>query len=50
MNFRFNGTDEDQMKLLRKMVEHELPILSFGEEEKDLEDVFMAITEEVEKV
>lgn len=50
VNFRFNGTDEDQMKLLRKMVEHELPILSFGEEEKDLEDVFMAITEEVEKV
>ena len=50
VNFRFNGTDEDQMKLLRKMVEHELPILSFGEEEKDLEDVFMAITEEVERV
>lgn len=50
VNFRFNGSDEEQMKLLKKIVEQELPILSFAEEEKDLEDVFMAITEEVEKV
>lgn len=50
VNFRFNGSDEEQMKLLKKIVEKELPILSFAEEEKDLEDVFMAITEEVEKV
>jgi ABC-2 type transport system ATP-binding protein len=50
IKFRFNGSDEEQMKLLRKMVEMDLPILSFAEDEKDLEDVFMAITEEVEKI
>jgi len=49
LNFRFNGSDEDQMKLLKQIVQHEVPILSFAEDEKDLEDVFMAITEEVEK-
>ncbi|HWI47968.1 MAG TPA: ABC transporter ATP-binding protein [Rummeliibacillus sp.] len=49
LNFRFNGSDEDQMKLLKQTVQQEVPILSFAEDEKDLEDVFMAITEEVEK-
>lgn len=49
LNFRFNGSDEEQMKLLKQIVQQDLPILSFAEDEKDLEDVFMAITEEVEQ-
>lgn len=47
INFRFNGSDEEQMKLLKKVVEQDIPMLSFAEDEKDLEDVFMAITKEV---
>jgi len=51
LNFRFHGSEEDQIKLLKQVVvQPDVPILSFVEDEKDLEDVFMEITEEVEKV
>jgi len=44
IEFLYRGTEEDQMVLLRKAMAAQLPILSFAEEETDLEDVFMAIT------
>ncbi|MDN7226112.1 ABC transporter ATP-binding protein [Planococcus sp. N064] len=44
IEFLYRGTEEEQMVLLRKAMAAQLPILSFAEEETDLEDVFMAIT------
>ncbi|GKW45032.1 ABC transporter ATP-binding protein [Planococcus sp. NCCP-2050] len=48
IEFLYRGTEEDQIRLLRQAMEHSLPIVSFAEEETDLEDVFMAITKGVE--
>ena len=44
IEFLYRGSEEEQMVLLRKAMAAQLPILSFAEEETDLEDVFMAIT------
>lgn len=44
IQFLYRGTEEDQLILLQKAIAQQLPILSFAEEETDLEDVFMAIT------
>lgn len=50
ITFNYRGTEEDQIQLLKKAVEENLRIISFAEEEKNLEDVFMAITKGVETV
>ncbi|MEY9978570.1 ATP-binding cassette domain-containing protein [Lysinibacillus sp. RC79] len=42
--FNYRGTDADQGALLKKAILANLPIYALSEEEKDLEDVFMAIT------
>lgn len=42
--FNYRGTTEDQVKLLRKAMLADIPIYTLTEEEKNLEDVFMAIT------
>lgn len=42
--FNYRGTDNDQVALLKKAILANLPIYALSEEEKDLEDVFMAIT------
>lgn len=42
--FNYRGTDADQVALLKKAMLTNLPIYALSEEEKDLEDVFMAIT------
>ncbi len=42
--FNYRGKTIDQVKLLREALLAEIPIYSLTEEEKDLEDVFMAIT------
>ncbi|MEY9970994.1 ABC-2 type transport system ATP-binding protein [Lysinibacillus sp. RC46] len=42
--FNYRGTDDDQVALLKKAILANLPIYALSEEEKDLEDVFMAIT------
>ena len=44
VQFLYRGTDEDQAALLQRAVAQNMPILSFAEEETDLEDVFMEIT------
>lgn len=43
----YQGSDEEQMELLKKAVGHGVPLLSFAERESNLEDVFMAITKGV---
>lgn len=48
IEFLYRGSEEDQVLLLRKAVSQGLLILSFAEEETDLEDVFMAITKGAE--
>lgn len=50
ITFKYRGTEEDQMRLLKHAVEEQLSILSFAEQETDLEDVFMEITKGVETV
>ncbi len=42
--FNYSGTDDDQVALLKKAILANLPIYALSEVEKDLEDVFMAIT------
>ena len=49
ISFNYKGTDEEQVELLRKAFLSNIPIYSFTAEEKDLEDVFMAITKGVEQ-
>lgn len=43
----FNGTDEDQVELLRKMTADGFPVAAFNETEGDLEEIFMEITKGV---
>ncbi|MGX9133482.1 ATP-binding cassette domain-containing protein [Rummeliibacillus sp. JY-2-4R] len=47
--FRFSGSEEEQMELLKQSVLQGFPILSFAEDEKDLEDVFMSLLKEVDQ-
>lgn len=42
--FNYRGTTEDQVNFLRKALLADIPIYTLTEEEKNLEDVFMAIT------
>ncbi|KOY82476.1 ABC transporter ATP-binding protein [Lysinibacillus macroides] len=42
--FNYRGTDVEQVALLKRAILADLPIYAVREEEKDLEDVFMAIT------
>ncbi|MGE7916094.1 ATP-binding cassette domain-containing protein [Lysinibacillus xylanilyticus] len=44
ISFNYRGTNADQVALLKKAILANLPIYALSEEEKDLEDVFMAIT------
>lgn len=42
--FNYRGTNADQIALLKKAMLADMPIYALSEEEKDLEDVFMAMT------
>lgn len=44
ISFTYKGSDEEQVELLRKALLSNIPVYSLNVEEKDLEDVFMAIT------
>ncbi|MGB2870286.1 ATP-binding cassette domain-containing protein, partial [Psychrobacillus psychrotolerans] len=44
VTFNYRGTDDDQIDLLKKAMDHSIRIISFAETETDLEDVFMEIT------
>lgn len=44
VTFNYRGTEDDQINLLKKAMDHSIRIISFSEAETDLEDVFMEIT------
>ncbi|KGR75235.1 ABC transporter ATP-binding protein [Ureibacillus manganicus] len=44
ITFTYKGTNEQQVELLRRALQSNIPIFSLTVDEKDLEDVFMAIT------
>ena len=44
VTFHYRGTEDDQINLLKKAMDHSITIISFSETETDLEDVFMEIT------
>ncbi|GGA62020.1 ABC transporter ATP-binding protein [Ornithinibacillus halotolerans] len=46
--FSYTGTDEEQGQLLKKAILKDIQIVSFNEEETDLEDVFLEITKGVD--
>jgi ABC-2 type transport system ATP-binding protein len=48
ITFKYRGSEDDQMRLLKNAIEENISILSFAEQETDLEDVFMEITKGVE--
>lgn len=50
ITFKYRGSEDDQMRLLKHALDEQLSILSFAEQETDLEDVFMEITKGVETV
>lgn len=50
ITFKYRGSEDDQMRLLKNALEENLFILSFAEQETDLEDVFMEITKGVDTV
>lgn len=44
LKFVYRGTAQEQTELLKRAILHDLQIISFSEEETDLEDIFMEIT------
>lgn len=48
--FSYRGTEDDQINLLKKALDHQIRIVSFAETETDLEDVFMEITKGANKI
>jgi ABC-2 type transport system ATP-binding protein len=44
VKFNFSGNDEDLSQLLAKLVSQGVSVVSFSEEQGDLEDVFMQVT------
>ncbi|UAL45655.1 ABC transporter ATP-binding protein [Sutcliffiella horikoshii] len=48
LSFSFEGTDEEQVELLKKALDSGVMILSLSQEESNLEDIFLEITKGVE--
>ncbi|MGD6831647.1 ATP-binding cassette domain-containing protein [Sutcliffiella halmapala] len=48
LSFSFEGTDEEQVQLLKNALGRGIMILSFSQEESNLEDIFLEITKGVE--
>ncbi|WP_404346537.1 ATP-binding cassette domain-containing protein [Sutcliffiella horikoshii] len=48
LSFSFEGTDEEQIDLLKKALDSGVMILSLSQEESNLEDIFLEITKGVE--
>lgn len=47
LSFSYSGSDTEQAQLLKQAVLADISVLSYEVQQKDLEDVFMAITKEV---
>lgn len=50
VSFSYGGTDTEQVQLLKQAILADIPVLSYEVQQKNLEDVFMAITKEVADV
>ncbi|KPB06566.1 ABC transporter ATP-binding protein [Bacillus sp. CHD6a] len=48
LSFSFEGTDEEQVDLLKRALDSDIMILSLSQEESNLEDIFLEITKGVE--
>lgn len=48
LQFHYSGDDDEQVRLLKKAILANIPIISFKQMETNLEDVFMEITKGVE--
>jgi ABC-2 type transport system ATP-binding protein len=48
ISFSFEGSDEEQVALLRNALDSGIMILSLSQEESNLEDIFLEITKGVE--
>jgi ABC-2 type transport system ATP-binding protein len=46
--FSYTGNDDEQVELLKKLIANDLQIVSFSQEETDLEDVFLEITKGID--
>ncbi|OLS03268.1 ABC transporter ATP-binding protein [Tissierella creatinophila] len=44
LEIEFNGDEEDTFKLIKKLVNKEIPIVSFNHIERNLEEIFMKVT------
>ena len=44
----FKGEDEEAAQILKKLILHEIPVISFGREDGTLEDIFIKITDNEE--
>ncbi|WP_407271589.1 ATP-binding cassette domain-containing protein [Radiobacillus sp. PE A8.2] len=44
LHLTYEGTDEEQVGLLQRAVQRNLPILSFSQKQSNLEDIFLEIT------
>lgn len=44
LQLSYQGTEDDQVALLKKAIENELSILTFSQKQTNLEDIFMEIT------
>lgn len=49
VEFAFDGTDEEIAELLQKIIQRDIPVLSFKEKEGNLEEIFMRVTGGEEK-
>ncbi|MDD2502460.1 MAG: ABC transporter ATP-binding protein [Clostridia bacterium] len=44
----YSGSDDDMVKLLKMLINQDIPVMSFTKEEGSLEEVFMEVTKEYE--
>ncbi len=44
----YSGSDEDMVKLLKMLINQDIPVISFSKEEGSLEEVFMEVTKQHE--
>ena len=45
----FSGNDQEMAELLRLLINHEVPVMTFAREEGSLEEVFMEVTKNFEQ-
>jgi len=44
IEFEYNGEEKDVVQLIKKLINNEIPIISFNPEQENLEEIFMKVT------